>query len=49
MDKEAWGVAVHGVTKSRTELTDMLIGLFSLQTDEASQYCKIRKFKTSLF
>ena len=22
MDKEAWGVAVHGVTKSRTQLSD---------------------------
>ena len=32
-----------------SDWTDTLIRLFSLQTDEESQYCKIKKLKTSLF
>ena len=39
MDREAWRAAIHGVTKSRTRLSDFTFKLFCLLT-EVPTLCK---------
>ena len=54
MDKEAWGAAVRGVTKSQTWLSDwteliVLFYEFALNSIEFEYYLIVRSVSTSLF